>query len=223
MSLKLYLLRNGETEYSRTGCYCSHDGVPLTTRGQGMADHFAKAYYQLPWTAIFCSPLSHAIATVKPLYESLTSTSGLDIQKRDGLRELDFGQWEGLSPATVDQRFHDDYMRWLADPGWNAPTAGEKGVRVAHRSSAVLDEIENRYPTGNVLIVSHKATLRIMLCTLLGVDTGRYRDRLAMPVAGLTVISMASYGPFVEVFNDCIHLPMHLRPELPGAGKLVGK
>ena len=216
MTLKLYLLRNGETEYCRTGCYCSRDGVPLTVRGQAMADHFAKAYYQLPWTAIFCSPLNHALETITPLYESLKSTSTLVIQKRDGLKELDFGQWEGLSPESVNQQFHDDYRRWLADPGWNAPTAGEKGARVARRSSAVLDEIEDRYATGNVLVVSHKATLRIILCTLLGVDPGRYRDRLAMPEASLTVIEMASYGPFVEVLNDCIHLPTHLRPALPG-------
>ena len=46
----------------------------------------------------------------------------------------------------------------------------------------MLEEIEETYPDGDVLVVSHKATLRIMLCTLLGIDAGRYRDRLAMPV-----------------------------------------
>ena len=54
---------------------------------------------------------------------------------------------------------------------------------IARRSSLVLDEIERTHPEGNILVVSHKATTRIMLCSLLGIDVGRYRDRLSLPVA----------------------------------------
>lgn len=208
MVLRIYLLRNGETYFCRTGRYCSCDGVPLTERGQQMVDYFAKAYQDLDWKAVLASPLNHAIATARSL--------GLPLETRPALRELSFGQWEGLSPEEVNASFHDDYIRWLADPAWNAPTGGEKGIRVARRSSAVLDEIEETYPDGNVLVVSHKATLRIMLCTLLGVDVGRYRDRLAMPEASITIVELAQYGPFIKALNDCHHLPQHLRPPLPG-------
>jgi hypothetical protein len=93
----------------------------------------------------------------------------------------------GVAPAlgpTAPARRHgkppplDEYVRWLADPGWNRPSGGERGLDVARRSSTVLDEIERTLPLGNVLVVSHKATVRIMLCSLLGIDVGRYRDRL---------------------------------------------
>lgn len=215
MPLKLYLLRNGETEDCKARRYCSRDGISLTPRGEAMAGWFAESYQTLHWTAIFSSPLNHALAMLKPLCGAL-KTSMPDIQTRDGLRELNFGNWEGFSADEVNQKFHDDYMRWLADPAWNAPTGGEKGIRVARRSSAVLTEIEDRYPSGNVLIVSHKGTLRIMLCSLLGVDVGRYRDRLTLPVASLTVVSIAGYGPFVEALNDFTYLPPDLRPKLPG-------
>jgi len=214
MPLRLYLLRNAETEYCRTRRYCSREHVSLTERGQQMADFFAKTYYQLDWKALFCSPLNHAVETLQPLCQS----TGLDFECRDGLRELSFGKWEGMSPAEVNTAFHDDYIRWLADPAWNSPTQGEKGMQVARRSSDVLAEIEDTYPDGNVLIVSHKATLRIMLCTLLGVDVGRYRDRLAMPVTSLSLVELMDYGPFVRRFSDCNHLPLHLRRPWAGNG-----
>ncbi|WP_017298320.1 histidine phosphatase family protein [Nodosilinea nodulosa] len=214
MPLRLYLLRNAETEYCRTGRYCSQDGVPLTAQGQQMADYFAKTYHHLDWKAVFCSPLNHAAATVQPLCQ----ITGLPVQRRANLRELSFGRWEGMAPAQVNTTFHDDYIRWLADPAWNTPTEGEKGMQVARRSSDVLAEIEETYPEGNVLVVSHKATLRIMLCTLLGIDVGRYRDRLAMPVTAVSLVELMDYGPFVRHLNDCSHLPLHLRRPWAGNG-----
>jgi alpha-ribazole phosphatase len=214
MPLRLYLLRNAETEYCRTGRYCSRDGVVLTEQGQQMADYFAKAYHHLDWKAIFCSPLSHAAATLQPL----SQITGLEVHQRDDLRELAFGQWEGMAPVEVNRIFHDDYIRWLADPAWNTPTNGEKAMQVARRSSDVLAEIEDTYPDGNVLVVSHKATLRIMLCTLLGIDVGRYRDRLAMPVTAVSLVELMDYGPFVRQLNDCTHLPLHLRRPWAGNG-----
>lgn len=214
MTLKLYFLRNAETHYCCTGRYCSRDRVALTERGEQMANFFASSYRDTPWKAILCSPLHHAIATARPVCEA----TGMPLKKRDELRELAFGRWEGMSPAEVNQQYHDDYIRWLADPAWNSPTEGEKGIRVSRRSSTVLEDIEETYPDGNVLIVSHKATLRIMLCTLLGIDIGRYRDRLAMPVSAVTTVEVSQYGPFVRVFNDCSHLPLSLRPKLMGNG-----
>jgi alpha-ribazole phosphatase len=214
MPLRLYLLRNAETDYCRTGRYCSRDGIHLTERGRQMADYFAKRYKHIDWKALYCSPLKHAAETIRPL----CNATGLDIQVRNDLRELSFGKWEGMAPREVNQQFHDDYIRWLADPAWNSPTQGEKGIRVARRSSDVLAEIEETYPDGDVLVVSHKATLRIMLCTLLGVDAGRYRDRLAMPVTALSMVELMDYGPFVRQLNDCSHLPKHLRRPWAGNG-----
>lgn len=214
MTLKLYLLRNAETFFCSTGRYCSQDGVPLTERGQQMANYFARSYRDLPWKAVLCSPLNHAIATARPLCEA----TGLGLECRSELRELAFGAWEGMSPQEVNQHYHDDYIRWLADPAWNSPTGGEKGIRVSRRSSAVLEQIEETYPEGHVLVVSHKATLRIMLCTLLGIDIGRYRDRLAMPVSAVTLVEVSQYGPFVRMLNSCAHLPLPLRPKLMGNG-----
>ena len=207
MGLTVYFLRHGETEASRTGGYCGVLDVDLTPEGHRMAEEFGAAYESLPWAAVFCSPLRRSMDTARPLCDAVS----LEMQLRDGLKEIAYGQWEGKTPEEVNRRFHDEYVRWLADPGWNKPSGGERGVDVARRSSVVLEEIERAHPAGNVLVVSHKATTRIMLCSLLGIDVGRYRDRLSMPVASLSVVEMTEQGPLLKSLGDRSHLGERLR------------
>jgi Fructose-2,6-bisphosphatase len=202
MGLMLYFLRHGETTASQTGGYCGGLDPELTPAGRLMAEDFADRHASLPWTAVLSSPLGRAVATAKPLCEA----TGIRMQVKDGLKEIAFGQWEGKTPEDVNREFHDDYIRWLTDPGWNAPTGGQKGIEVARRSSLVLEEIENTYPVGNVLVVSHKATIRIMLCSLLGIDIGRFRDRINMPVGAVSIVEMAAHGPLVHMMGDRSYL-----------------
>ncbi|AGF52668.1 sll0395 [Synechocystis sp. PCC 6803] len=207
MTLNLYFLRHGETTSSQTGTFCGRLDIDLTSHGYQMAHQFAEAYKDVSWTAIFASPLHRTMATATPLSKLIN----LPIQKRDGLKEIAYGEWEGKTPAEVNQQFHDDYVRWLADPGWNAPSGGEKGIDIARRSSEVLEEIERTFTTGNVLVVSHKSTIRIMLCSLLGIDIGRFRDRIGMPVAAVSIVTMSEHGPLIEVMGDRSHLNQDLR------------
>jgi len=207
MGLTIYFLRHGETTSSRTGGYCGTLDPNLTPEGCLMAEDFADFYKTLPWNAVFSSPLRRAVATAKPLCEA----TGISVQLKDGLREIAYGQWEGKTPEEVNREFHDTYVRWLADPGWNAPTGGERGIDIARRSSLVHEEIEKTYTTGNVLVVSHKATTRIMLCSLLGIDVGRFRDRINMPVASISIVEMAVHGPLLHMMGDRAYLREHLR------------
>ncbi len=207
MSLKIYFLRHGETPSSQTGTYCGRLDSDLTPEGYQMAEDFAKVYENLPWTAIYVSPLKRTLESAKPICK----LSEIEPQLRDGLKEIAYGKWEGKTPTEVNQQFRDEYVRWLADPGWNAPTGGEKGIDIARRSGKVLEEIEQTYFDGHVLIISHKSTIRIMLCSLLGIDVGRFRDRIGMPVASLTIVEMAEHGPLVHVMGDRSHLSSKLR------------
>ncbi len=207
MSLTIYFLRHGETTASQKGGYCGTLDPDLTPEGYQMAEDFADAYKSLPWTAVFSSPLRRAVATAEPLCKAI----GIPRQLKEGLKEIAYGQWEGKTPEEVNREFHDTYVRWLADPGWNAPTGGQKGIDIARRSSLVLEEIEKRHPTGNVLVVSHKATTRIMLCSLLGIDVGRFRDRISMPVASISIVEFTIHGPLLHMMGDRSYLREQLR------------
>lgn len=211
MSLRLYFLRHGETIYSRTGGYCGDLDPELTPEGTLMAEAFAAAYRSMPWTAVYVSPMKRTIATATPLCQAV----GMEMQLRDGLREIGYGQWEGKTNEDVKQHYDEDYIRWLTEPAWNPPTGGETAVQVASRASLVIAEIEKVYPSGNVLVVSHKATIRILLCSLLGIDLGRYRDRINALAASLSVVKFTEHGPLLEVLGDRSYMSEALR-NLPG-------
>jgi broad specificity phosphatase PhoE len=207
MSLKLYLLRHGETAYSRTGGYCGDLDPDLTDNGQKMAEAFANAHKGIAWDAVFVSPMKRTIATATPLCEA----SGMEMQLRDGLRELRYGKWEGLSNEFVKANYSEDYLRWLTEPAWNAPTGGETAVQLASRASFAIADIQEQYPSGNVLVVSHKATIRVILCSLLGIDMGRYRDRIDVPAASLSIVQFGALGPMLKVLGDRSFMDDELR------------
>jgi broad specificity phosphatase PhoE len=210
--LTLYLLRHGQTSFSKANAFCGAALNPdLTADGRQMAEDFARAYTSKPWQAIFTSPLKRTLETAHPI----CSATGLSPQVRDGLKEIGYGQWEGKTVEEVQSEFHDDYLRWTADPAWYPPTDGEPAVAIAHRSLQVVEEIEQVYDEGNVLIVSHKATIRILLCSLLGIDVGRFRYRLACPVGSVSVVEFGEHGPLLRAMADRDHLDDRLK-NLPG-------
>lgn len=207
MVLKLYLLRHGETESSQTGGYCGRLDTDLTEAGHLMARDFAEGYKDHPFVAVYASPMRRARATAEPLCQA----ARMDMRQRDGLREIDYGLWEGKTPEEVEEEFREDYMLWLADAGWNSPTGGERGIDVGFRSLAVLEEIQREHDDGDVLVVSHKATIRILLCQLLGIDIGRYRDRVGVSVSSLSVVEFHAHGPLLSRLGDRSHLRASLR------------
>jgi broad specificity phosphatase PhoE len=207
MSLTLYLIRHGETIYSQTGGYCGELDPELTEAGNQMASEFAAAYQSVPWQAIYVSPMKRTIATAKPLCEAI----GMEMQLRDGLKEIRYGEWEDKTSEYVKAHYPDAYEAWLTEPAWNAPVGGETSVQIASRASAVIAEIEQTYTDGNVLVVSHKATIRIILCSLLGIDLGRYRDRISALAGSISRVKFGKYGPLLEVLGDRSYMSEALR------------
>ena len=172
-----------------------------------MAHAFMNAYREMDWRAAYSSSLRRSITSAQALCHGL----GMDLQIRAELNEIGYGKWEGLTKRQVDQKYHDDYISWLADSAWHAPTGGELAIVIARRGLRVIEEIQQVFTDGNVLIVSHKATIRIVLCSLLGIDVGRFRYRFACPVGSLSVVEITSNGPMLKVLADRSHLSERLR------------
>jgi broad specificity phosphatase PhoE len=208
MGLNLYLLRHGQTALSREDVFCGSGLDPeLTPEGVEMAQAFVNAYRDAGWRSVYCSSLRRSIATAQPLCDAL----GLDLQTRAGLNEIAYGKWEGHTKEKVNQDYHDEYISWLADPAWHAPTGGELAVVIARRGLQVIEEIQRQFTDGNILLVSHKATIRIILCNLLGIDVGRFRYRLVCPVGSVSVLDFTVNGPMLRVLADRSHLTEGLR------------
>jgi broad specificity phosphatase PhoE len=208
MSLTLYFLRHGQTAMSRDDILCGCGVDPdLTPEGVQMAREFGDAYRVFPFCAIFCSPLRRTRATALPISE----LSGLVPEIREDLKEIDYGKWEGLGREEVLRKYHDDYLRWEADPAWHPPTGGETATVLAGRALRVVEEIKGRFQKGAVLVVSHKATIRAVLCVLFGIDACRFRYRFDCPVGSLSVIEFGRHGPLMRALADRSHLSEQMR------------
>lgn len=172
-----------------------------------MARAFAKACATKKWKAVYASPLRRAVATAQPLCEA----TGLKMELREGLKEIHYGKWEGKTVETVSKEFHDDHLQWTADPAWHAPTGGEPAIMIARRGMEVVEEIKQRFSEGDVLVVSHKATIRVLICALLGIDVGRFRYRIGCPVCSISTVEFGSHGPLLHKLADRSHLSDELR------------
>ena len=104
LSLTLYFLRHGETIYSKTGGYCGDLDPELISEGAQMARAFADAHRSTAWTSVYASPMKRTVATAKPLCDAL----GLEMQLRDGLKEIRYGKWEDKSVDFVKEHYWED-------------------------------------------------------------------------------------------------------------------
>ncbi|MBA3270194.1 MAG: histidine phosphatase family protein, partial [Acidobacteria bacterium] len=125
---------------------------------------------------------------------------------RDGLREIGHGHWEGLTREEVERQFAVEYGAWEADPFTFAPVGGESGVAVLARALPAIREIVTAHPGEQLLVVSHKATLRLVLSSLLGFDARGYRDRLDQSPACVNVVDFKDpVRARLMLFNDTSH------------------
>ena len=176
--------------------------MDLSGEGRAQVTHLAERLAGEPIGAIYCSPLSRTVDTAA----ILATPHSLPLVHRDGLREIDHGHWEGLTRQEVEARFPEEYASWEADPFTFAPEGGESGLSVLARALPVIREIVVAHAGTNVVVVSHKATLRLLLSSLLGFDARGYRDRLDQSPACLNVLDFKDpVRARLMLFNDISH------------------
>ena len=152
--------------------------------------------------AVYSSPYSRAMDTARIISNEWKTT----LIAVDGLREIGHGHWEGLQRKDVEERFAAEYAMWEQDPFTCAPSGGESGVAVLARALPALRAIINGHEGAKILVVSHKATIRLLLCSVLGMDARGYRDRLDQSPASLNVIDFIDpVRARLMLFNDTSH------------------
>jgi probable phosphoglycerate mutase len=202
MTTRLYLVRHGATARTAEDRFSGSAGVELSEEGRQQARRLAERLASCRITSAYTSPLSRAVETA----EILTRPMGLAPLHRDGLREISHGHWEGLTRAEVEAKFPDEYRMWEEDPFTFAPPGGESGLSVLARALPVIREIVMEHAGEDVLVVAHKATLRLILSSLLGFDMRGYRDRLDQSPACLNVVDFKDpVRARLMLFNDISH------------------
>jgi probable phosphoglycerate mutase len=199
--LNLFLLRHGETEFSRGDRFCGDIDAPLTAAGDWMAERFADAYGDMSWRGIITSTRQRTIATAAPLARRV----GMRMQQDPRLDEVFFGDWQGLTKKEAAARSPARYAQWRCDPMVGAP-AGESPFDVSVRAVAAIDDLRARYDSGNVLVVSHKTVLRLVFCRLLNIELRRYRECVDWAPCALTMIELGPCHASARLVTEVQHL-----------------
>jgi len=202
MATRLYLVRHGATSRTAEDRFSGIAGVDLSDEGRLQVQRLAERLGGERIAAAYTSPLSRALETA----EILCKPHDLAPVSCDGLKEISHGHWEGLTRAEVEARFGNEYRLWEADPFTFAPVGGEAGLGVLARALHVIREMVTKHASQNILLVSHKATLRLILSSLLGFDPRGYRDRLDQSPACLNVVDFKdAVRARLMLFNDVSH------------------
>lgn len=199
---RVLLVRHGATQLTAEDKFAGDVGVDLSDEGRFQAQKLAARLADERIAALYASPLSRTLETAR----IVAAPHGLPIVERSDLREISHGRWEGLTRREVELRFPNEYAAWETDPFTFAPEGGESGVSVLARALPVIREIVLAHANQTVLVVSHKATIRLLLSSLLGFDARGYRDRLDQSPACLNVLDFS--GPVrarLMLFNDISH------------------
>ncbi len=199
---RIYLIRHGATQLTAEDRFSGGTEIDLSDEGRWQAACLARRLADDPLSAFYCSPMRRTVETASILAQPFHLTP----QAYDGLREIHHGHWETMSRADVERLYPAEYAAWQEDPFTFAPEGGESGVMVMARALPVIREIVLSHPGGAVAVVSHKATIRLILSSLLGIDARGYRDRLDQAPASLNILDFKDpVRARLMLFNDVSH------------------
>jgi len=202
MATRIYLVRHGSTMLSAEDAFAGSTDVALSPEGRRQAQLLGERLVSDKICAAYCSPMGRTVDTAR----LIANQFGVEPETRDGLREISHGHWEGLRRVEVEAKYPDEYASWEQDPFTFAPEGGESGLTVMARALPVIREVVVKHDGLNVLVVSHKATIRLIISSLLGFDARGYRDRLDQQPASLNVLDFKDpVRARLMLFNDVSH------------------
>jgi broad specificity phosphatase PhoE len=211
---RVFLVRHGSTVLSAEDRFAGVTDVELSEEGREQARRLAERLSGEKIAAVYASPLGRTVETAR----ILAAPHGLQVQTCDGFREISHGHWEGMKRSEVEAKFPKEMAEWEKDPYTFAPPGGESGLAVTARALPALINLVREHPGENILVVSHKATIRLLLSSLLGFDPRRYRDNLDQKPAALNIVDFRDpTRARLTLFNDTSHYDEDSIPEIPKA------
>jgi broad specificity phosphatase PhoE len=206
---RLLLVPHGQTPWNEAGRFQGHTDIGINPRGVEQARRLAQSLVDENITTIWCSDLKRAVETATPFSNQV----GLPIQTDARLRELRFGDWEGLTGPEIAVRDPAGWQRWDRGEAADFP-GGETLNELAARLRSFLDVVVTRgtggppaprEPDAATLIVAHRGALRVMVCVALGLEPTLFR-RFYLAQTSVTELRIYPHETVLHRFNDIHHL-----------------
>ena len=166
---KLYLIRHGETDYNNSLRFQGQTDIPLNQKGIEQAEKAADFFRNIPLQAIYTSTLIRAKTTA----EIIARAKGMELQETDALREMSFGIWENMNTKDIQKKYAKEWKDFFSSPARITIPQGENMLDVQKRAYPTVQEILDKYPEGDVAFVAHGGIIRVLICTMLGLDLNR--------------------------------------------------
>ena len=201
MLTKIFLIRHGETEWNRVGKLQGISDIRLSPEGINQAHLLAAHTPFNSVDAIYTSDLVRAVMTARILSDKFD----LPIIKERGLRETSFGDWEGRYLSNLAKENPNGFEHFFTRPDKVQPPNGETFLQSQARIMNALDEIIADNEDRNIIVVTHGAAIRLILCAALYIPI---RKMWAINQNNMAVnILIFNDGDFsIELMNSTLHL-----------------
>ncbi|MGC8825851.1 MAG: histidine phosphatase family protein [Anaerolineae bacterium] len=198
-----YLVRHGNTVWNRDIRFRGRTDLPLDETGLAQARATAQALANVGLAAVFASPLKRAFNTA----ELIAQAAGLVARPLPDLMDIDFGEWQGMSPAEVEKAYPELYRRYLEAPHLVHFPGGESLEGARARFVQGVLKVAEMFPEQKVCLVAHQAVNRVLLTAVLGLGTDAYW-RINQDTCCINVFHYdpTAYRFTVERLNDTHHL-----------------
>ncbi len=199
---RIILIRHGQTLWNQVERVRGQVDIPLDDVGLAQAEVTARRVAE-EWqpVAVYSSPLRRAVQTAQPLATML----GVEVQTDPGFNDMSFGEWQGLSPQEVTQRWPELASAWLQVPHRVTFPDGESLDEVKDRSTAALQRVMDRHLDTTIAIFGHTVLNRVLLCAVLGIDNSNYW-RIGQHTCAINVFEWRDGAFYIEALNDACHL-----------------
>ncbi len=198
---KFFIVRHGETEWNIQGKTQGQGDSKLSEKGKVQAEKLGKKLLEFNVNYIYSSNLGRTIET-STILSSILKT---DVQYIEGLRERNFGKWEGLTIEEIKKGYEDIYKTWRSEPHKAIIPDAEDLVQLKERVLKCIHDINKKHKNENILLVSHSMSIKVMILSLLGCDLSNIY-RIAQDNTALNIVEFREYGPVIIKLNDSNHL-----------------
>lgn len=215
--LRLLLIRHGETDWNAGGRFQGQLDIALNEEGRRQAQALAARLAPEPLDVVYSSDLSRARDTAQHIIDRQRAggeNNGLDLRPDPRLRELNLGDWQGLTYAQIEAQDSERLAAWDADRVDYRLPGGESLRQVAERVRAVLVDLRQDHDTDDghedqtIALVTHGLTLRIVLCLLLSHPLSGYWQ-FSVYNTSVTEVLLRHEGAVLVTLNDTHHLKPH--------------
>jgi len=201
-STTLFLVRHGETAFNHLVSYQGHQDIPLNDTGRLQARLVGEKLKDARCDFLWSSDLGRARETA----QIIGQFTGLEVHEDPRLREIAFGQWEGLTPREIGETWPEELAKWRREPETARVPGGETLLEVVRRVMDCLNELASLHPNQRGIVVLHGGPIRLIAATILGLDL---QNRYLIPIdnGAITTIKKAEERWLLLGMNDHCHLP----------------